>query len=266
MTINLTFGSLFAGIGGFDLGFERAGMTCKWQVEIDDYCNKVLAKHWPDVRRYKDVKKCGSNNLEPVDVIAGGFPCQDISTAYHGKRAGLAGERSGLWFEFQRIIDELVPTWVVIENNPPLLKSSDGRDFTTIVSGLVDFGYGVCWRILDAKDFGAGSTRRRLYVIAKLSDVRSSSEVLFESNEVGTILSQRKEKSNTFPMCVGWDGGLSYERLRQCVVTQTDPIGAGKSYGVSKRLDKYRYRTLGNAVVPAVAEWIGRRIVEVQNA
>ena len=82
----LTFGSLFAGIGGFDLGFERAGMKCEWQVEIDDYCNKVLEKHWPEVRRYRDVREVGEHNLESVDVICGGFPCQDISHA--GKKTG----------------------------------------------------------------------------------------------------------------------------------------------------------------------------------
>uniref|UniRef100_UPI0035617122 DNA cytosine methyltransferase n=1 Tax=Stieleria sp. TaxID=2795976 RepID=UPI0035617122 len=95
--MTLTFGSLFAGIGGIDLGFERAGMTCKWQVEIDDYARRVLAKHWPDVRRHDDVRTWPQPDTERVDVIAGGFPCQDIS--YAGKGAGLAGERSGLFFE-----------------------------------------------------------------------------------------------------------------------------------------------------------------------
>jgi hypothetical protein len=93
--MTLTFGSLFAGIGGFDLGFERAGMVCKWQVEIDDYCNKVLAKHWPDVERFRDVRECGKSNLKPVDVICGGFPCQDVSII--GKREGLKGQKSTLW-------------------------------------------------------------------------------------------------------------------------------------------------------------------------
>lgn len=88
--MTLTFGSLFAGIGGFDLGFERAGMVCKWQVEIDDYANRVLAKHWPDVHRERDIRECGVHNLERVDVICGGFPCQDIS--YAGRGAGLEGE------------------------------------------------------------------------------------------------------------------------------------------------------------------------------
>ena len=94
----LIFGSLFAGIGGIDLGLERAGMKCAWQVEIDPYAQKVLEKHWPEVKRYSDIRDCGADNLDVVDLICGGFPCQDIS--YAGKGAGIEGERSGLWKEF----------------------------------------------------------------------------------------------------------------------------------------------------------------------
>src|SRR5687767_562507 len=110
----MTFGSLFAGIGGFDLGFERAGMRCEWQVEIDPYCRRVLAKHWPDVRRWDDVRTFPPDGDWGVDVICGGFPCQDISAA--GKQAGIEGERSGLWGEYERIIRVLRPRIVVVEN------------------------------------------------------------------------------------------------------------------------------------------------------
>src|SRR3990167_5596480 len=122
----MKFGSLFTGVGGFDLGFERAEMTCAWQAEKDKHCLQVLANHWPNIKRYEDVKDVG-RNAEPIDLLCGGFPCQDLSVA--GKRAGLAGERSGLWFEFARIIGELRPRWVVIENVPGLLSSNSGRDF-----------------------------------------------------------------------------------------------------------------------------------------
>src|SRR5215469_1278032 len=124
----MRYGSLFAGIGGFDLALERAGMECAWQVEIDDACNRVLARHWPDVRRYRDVRvvhvagDCAcSGCLADVDVLVGGFPCQDVSVA--GRRAGLAGERSGLWFEFARIADAVLGPggWILIENVPGLL-------------------------------------------------------------------------------------------------------------------------------------------------
>ena len=173
----MKFGSLFSGIGGFDLGFERAGMECAWQCEIDPKASEVLAKHWPDVKRYTDVRKIGKYNLEPVDVICGGFPCQDLSIA--GKRAGFAGSRSGLWFEFARIIDELEPGWVVIENVPGLLSSNSGKDFAVLLRWLVERGYGVCWRILDSQYFGVPQ-RRRVFVVASFGSGRSA-EVLFES-------------------------------------------------------------------------------------
>lgn len=173
----LTFGSLFSGIGGFDLGFEQAGMQCAWQVEIDTAARSVLAKHWPGVPRYEDVRDVRRDNATAVDLICGGFPCQDVSVA--GKREGLAGERSGLWFEFHRIVDELRPKWVVVENVPGLLSSNRGADFAVIVRGLVECGYGVTWRILDAQYFGVAQRRRRVFIVGSLGDGRSA-EVLFE--------------------------------------------------------------------------------------
>jgi DNA (cytosine-5)-methyltransferase 1 len=174
----LTFGSLFAGIGGADLGFERAGMTCAWQVEIDAKCRTVLERHWPDVdRSIVDVRRA-NGNTRAVDLICGGFPCQDVSVA--GKREGLAGERSGLWFQFLRILTELTPRWVVVENVPGLLSSNGGRDFAVILRGLAQLGYGVCWRVLDAQYFGVAQRRRRVFVVGHLGDGRAA-EVLFES-------------------------------------------------------------------------------------
>ena len=120
----LTVGSLFSGIGGFDLGFERAGMTVQWQAEIDKHARRVLARWWPAAHCYDDVKEIGGS-APRVDVLCGGFPCQDLSVA--GRRAGLAGERSGLFHEFMRVVDEVAPRWVVIENVPGLLSSNDGR-------------------------------------------------------------------------------------------------------------------------------------------
>jgi DNA (cytosine-5)-methyltransferase 1 len=122
-----TFGSLFAGIGGVDLGFERAGLECKWQVEIDDYATKVLEKHWPDVSRWRDVKTFPPEDNQDwnVDVIAGGFPCQDISVA--GKGAGLNGERSGLFFEIIRLARQLRPRAIVLENGNRTRRVGRGR-------------------------------------------------------------------------------------------------------------------------------------------
>ena len=175
----MKFGSLFSGIGGFDLGFERAGMECVWQVEIDRDCQRVLRNHYAEAERYKDVSTVGK--LPTVDVICGGFPCQDLSVA--GKRAGLAGERSGLWFQFLRIIESNLPRWIVVENVPGLLSSDEGRDFAAILRGLVECGYCLAWRIFDAQYDGVAQRRRRVFIVGSLGD-GSCAEILFESESV----------------------------------------------------------------------------------
>ena len=186
----ITSGSLFTGIGGFDKGFEQAGMTCAWQVETDDKCNGVLAHHWPNVRRYSDVRTVGKHNLEPVDVISGGFPCQDVSVA--GKRKGLAGERSGLWFEFHRVLEELRPQWVVIENVPGLLSSNGGEDFAIILQGLAEIGYLSAWRVLDAQYYRVAQRRRRVFIVGSLGDGRAA-QVLFEPESLSWDTAPRRQ-------------------------------------------------------------------------
>ena len=176
----MKFGSLFTGIGGFDLALERAGMECAWQCEIDKDARKVLQRHFEGVKIYDDVRTI-TTDAEPVDLICGGFPCQDVSIA--GKRAGLAGERSGLWHEFHRILSVIKPRWAVIENVPGLLSSNRGRDFAVILSGLADIGYCTAWRVLDSRYTGVAQRRRRVFLVASLGD-GSCAEVLFESEGV----------------------------------------------------------------------------------
>jgi DNA (cytosine-5)-methyltransferase 1 len=159
--IQTTFGSLFSGAGGFELGLESAGLSCRWQVEIDPTARDVLAKHWPDVLKREDVRECGKRNLGRVDVVCGGFPCQDLSVA--GKREGLGGDRSGLWWNMLRIVNELRPDYVVWENVPGLLSSDGGRDFERVIRSLGECGYFGCTRILDARHFGVPQRRRRVF-------------------------------------------------------------------------------------------------------
>jgi len=154
--------SLFSGVGGFDIGFERAGIETVLQAEQDPWCLEVLARHWPQTERVTDVRDVQGG--VGVDLIYGGFPCQDVSVA--GKRAGLGGERSGLWFEFERILSELRPRWAVIENVPGLLSSNKGRDFAVILDGLEELGYSVGWAVLDAQNFGVPQRRRRVFIVA----------------------------------------------------------------------------------------------------
>lgn len=186
-----TFGSLFAGIGGIDLGFERAGLECKWQVEIDDYATKVLEKHWPDVSRWRDVKTFppDADNNWSVDVIAGGFPCQDISTA--GKGAGINGERSGLFFEIIRLAGQLRPRAIVLENVSALLV----RGMGTVLAELAKVGYDAEWHCIPAAAVGAPHRRDRVFVIACKKNVAdSSSERQSRQRLHGGRFSQRRIK------------------------------------------------------------------------
>jgi site-specific DNA-cytosine methylase len=161
----MRFASLFAGIGGIDLGLERAGMTCAAQVEIDPFASAVLQKHWPHVPRFSDVRNFGRESInESLDVVCGGFPCQDISVA--GKGAGLAGGRSGLWFEMLRIIREFRPRWIVAENVPAL--RSRGGD--VVIAGLEESGYAVWPSVVGAWAVGAPHKRDRAWIVAKLVD------------------------------------------------------------------------------------------------
>ncbi len=173
----LRVGSLFSGIGGFDLAVQRAGATLVWFCEKDAAARSVLARHWPEVPCYDDVSAMRGAKMPPVDLLCGGFPCQDLSVA--GRRAGLAGDRSGLWFEFLRVAQECAPAWVLIENVPGLLSSRRGADFGVLLAGLVERGYRVAWRVLDAQHFGLAQRRKRVFVVGHRGDGRAAA-VLFE--------------------------------------------------------------------------------------
>ena len=251
----ITFGSLFAGIGGFDLGFERAGMVCKWQVEIDDYATRVLAKHWPEVHRERDIRECGKHNLQPVDVICGGFPCQDIS--YAGLGAGLDGERSGLFFEAIRLVRQLRPRIVVLENVAALLT----RGLERVLGTLAAIGYDAEWHCIPAAAVGAPHMRDRVFVLGINSNgINDSARRICErfkpTSKSGRIQRQMVSEGRTETAYRKWlesarcDWWNKQNESRICRVAN----------GVPARLD--RLRGLGNAVVPQVAEWIGRQIVE----
>ena len=159
-------GSMFAGIGGFDLGFERAGFEVAWCIEWDKHAQAVLRKRFPNAKVYGDIREVDPDALERVDVICGGFPCQDLSVA--GKRAGLAGERSGLFHDAMRLVRRLNPSLLVLENVPGLLSSNHGLDFATV---LREVGEGwdceeVAWRVLDSQFFGVAQRRRRVFIVA----------------------------------------------------------------------------------------------------
>jgi DNA (cytosine-5)-methyltransferase 1 len=170
--MTLTFGSLFAGVGGFDMGFEQAGWDCKFQVEWDKNCQQILNKHWPDVPKWLDVSDVNGAEIPPVDCIIFGSPCQDLSVA--GKRAGLEGERSGLFHEAVRIIKEMrdatngtFPRWTVWENVAGALSSNNGRDFGTVINEMAKAGAHLQeYALLDAQHFGIPQRRRRVFLVS----------------------------------------------------------------------------------------------------
>jgi len=178
--------SLFAGVGGFDLAMERNGVKVVATVEIDKKCNEVLAKHFPSAKQFTDVKEVTGKELinagfNPArGIITGGFPCQDLSVA--GKRAGLAGERSGLFWEIRRLVEETKTEWFILENVPGLLSSNGGKDFGIVLREMADLGYSIGWRVLDAQYFGVPQRRRRVFIVgSRTAGPERTLKVLLES-------------------------------------------------------------------------------------
>jgi DNA (cytosine-5)-methyltransferase 1 len=266
----MTFGSLFAGIGGFDLGFERAGMQCRWQVEIDEYANRVLAKHWPRVARWKDIKTFPPAYGDwSVDVICGGFPCQDIS--YAGKGAGLQGERSGLFYEAIRVIREVGPRIVVLENVAALLT----RGMDHVLGTLASIGFDAEWHCIPAAAVGAPHIRDRVFVFG----TRKATSNLFtntkgerrrERRQGGTACFSEREKNSAILADTHSERLERPELQRERIIIMqrtshscwwsAEPAVGRVANGISNRV--HRMRALGNAVVPQVAEYIGRQIME----
>ena len=247
----MTVGSLFAGIGGFDLGLERAGMTVQWQVEIDPFCRRVLAKHWPDVRRYEDVREVHAARVCPtggicdrclpdVDVLCGGFPCQDIS--YAGFGAGMDGARSGLWSEYARLISELRPRLVIVENVAALLN----RGLERVLADLAGLGFDAEWSLLSSCAMGATHMRQRLFIVAY-------------TNSIDGWPRLRDSLTRAFRPLQAVHGAES-SRFGALARLANPSALYGGADGVPHRME--RNRGIGNAVAPDVAEWIGRRILE----
>lgn len=270
------------------MGLERAGLRCVWQVEINDFCRRVLAKHWPGVRRHDDVRTFPPTDPSEwrCDVVAGGFPCQDISHA--GDRAGIDGERSGLWSEFARLVRLLRPRYVLVENVAALLDRGIGR----VVGDLADCGYDAEWDCVPAALVGAPHIRSRLFVVAYPDGgpVRRGGRHSADGRPVPPQGPVRVFRGGVggevvFPHPDGESGPQAGPAAR--------PVGGGRharhdagrvhwngrplplrdvpasfvvrvADGVPERVD--RLRGCGNAVVPQVAEWLGRRLIAAASA
>lgn len=231
----LRVGSLFSGIGGLELGLERAGMRTVFQVEIDDYARRVLAKHWPHVPRFSDVRDVGVHNLPECDVLCGGFPCQNLSTANTaGTRNGLSGEKSGLWTEYLRLVRGLGPAAVVVEN-----VAKSWRNWVPVVRrDLWAFGYASVPILLRSDEFGAPHPRARVFVVAY-------------ANGYGESVCALNAEASRVQAASGFDGHW-----------RTPPPGGFRvDDGLSGGVGTHQLRGYGNAVMPQMAEIIGRAIV-----
>jgi DNA (cytosine-5)-methyltransferase 1 len=286
-------GSLFSGIGGLELGLELAGLgSVIWQCEVDPFCRSVLAKHWPNAERFEDIR--GVNYPPDVEVLCGGFPCQDISSAGTGK--GLVGERSGLWFEFARIVEEITPKWIVIEN----VASGAKRWVDQVCAHLEQLGYEALPVPLSAQAVGAPHLRNRIFIMAyaisnsiwfesewlsarrsnsisgeretKLVDngeervVAYASSERFQSGRVETSCWKRSASGGEFDgCCSAWaDCARGSTWISHSYGWASEPPVCGMDDGVSTKLDRARIKALGNSVVPQCAEVIGCMIRKIE--
>ena len=231
---NPTIGSLFAGIGGFDLGFENAGFVTKWQVEIEPVCRAVLADRFPHAQQFVDVRECGAANLEKVDVITAGFPCQDISIC--GKGAGITGERSGLWKQAARIIGEVRPRYVLLENSPMLTR----RGLGVVLGDLADIGFDAEWGVFQGSDVSCPAQGgKRIFILATPNNRRAA---------------MRRDRELPANAQIGgsWGdhrGGAQEPCGRKWWEQQPRPFGVAD--GVAHRVD--RIKATGNGWVPVLA-------------
>jgi DNA (cytosine-5)-methyltransferase 1 len=236
---------LFSGIGGFSLGLERTGgfKTVAF-CEIEPFCQRVLAKHWPEVPIYDDIRELTGARLAAdgiaVDVICGGFPCQDVSLA--GQRSGLEGARSGLWFEFARLIGELRPRFVIVENTPGLLSLGMGD----VLGELAACGYDAEWECLSAGAVGAPHERERVWLVAYPDAARQanpegwqgSSEPQWRKVFAANLFGRRAHR---------WPHQPEMGRVVHGISADVDAVGA-----------------LGNSVTPIIPELIGKAILEAE--
>jgi DNA (cytosine-5)-methyltransferase 1 len=276
----MNFGSLFSGIGGLDLGLELAGMKCKWQVEIDSFCNKVLNKHWPKVPKYGNIKEIKKGSLEAVDIIAGGFPCQPFSTASAGLRKGEDDSRY-LWPEMLRIVDEVKPSWVLGENVFGIVKMVLDK----ARADLAILGYVSLVFVIPACAVNAPHRRERVWIVAY-----NPCNVAYSCSDGPSKIPQKKgsgrEGSGGNGLRLGVEGCGSKIRRRQTRADLLESRMGGAFNGFSERVhkglvwadgweegteriarnDTYerqdRIRALGNAVVPVLGYEIGRLILE----
>lgn len=287
--------SFFAGIGGFDLAFQEAGFSTNFYCENNEFCRSVLNHHWPKVKDAGDISKLDSTEIPFAEVWTAGFPCQDLSMARtpHGKRSGLKGLRSGLFYNFLEHVSVHKPNVVLLENVAGLLSSHKGADFRALISSLTDLGYAVAWRVLNARYFGAPQSRPRVFICAWYGSPEQAAASLFEEEIAGKQKNERQgfmvastcalsgASVSQVSFCIsatsgrhtGLDWARSYvtypnkvrrltplecERLQGFPDNWTVPINV--SIVPTRGLETNRYHAVGNAVCVPVVRWVASRI------
>ena len=244
----IKIGSLFSGIGGFELGLERGIPNSQtiWQVEQNKYCQSILRKHWKKAIIHSDIFTVGSHNLQTVDIICGGFPCQDISVI--GNKKGIQhGEKSSLWFEMHRVIKELRPKIAIIEN----VAGIRGNEIEIIVNGLSKIGYDVEWVIISAEQFGALHQRKRFFAVAYTPSGKSGRMEL-------SCMDEKKTKAWKDPYACEYQAQTGFRGGGYWATPTLEPPFLHMADGVPDRVA--RLKALGNAIVPQCSEWVGRQI------
>lgn len=229
----MTHGSLFSGIGGFELGAEMAGIETLWNCEIEKYQGEILKRRFPNAERHEDITK--TTGLRYVDIISGGFPCQDISVA--GKRKGIKGERSGLWSEMYRIVREIRPKYVIVENSPALIISG----FEQLLCDLSKIGYNAEWQCISNYAFGYPHKRERLYLIAYSDKIGLQSDV-YKYGKFDSIFKKWTSDTNIGYTCA--------KRILEIPAHSTVRNDDGFPDW------SHRVGAIGNAVNPCVAKYL----------
>lgn len=291
---NVKVNSFFAGIGGFDLGFERAGIAPAFHCEINKFCHSVLRSHWPKVPLAPNILEVTAAEIPDADVWCGGFPCQDVSVArgWLG-RDGLKGKNTGLFYPFAELVKEKMPQVVLMENVSGLLSSHDGGDFAVILQTFQALGYGVAWRIFNTRYFGAPQSRPRVYICAWKGSAVNAVNVLYEEGETHlpenprlgflrhTVSPETGAHVPEVAFCLaatsgrhtGTDWSRSYisydDEVRRLTPAECEKLqGFPSNWTVPKEnvhlsedaIDTLRYHAIGNAVSVPVVEWVAKRI------
>jgi DNA (cytosine-5)-methyltransferase 1 len=262
--MTLRHASFFSGAGGLDIGFERAGIRTVSHSEIDPYASAVLKRHWPDTPNLGDITAINWEDIPNAEIWSGGFPCQDLSNA--GKRAGFGGQRSSLAFTFLDLVERARPRWVVLENVAGLFTSNNGADFRRLIGEIAELGYGVAWRVLDARHFGVAQRRRRVFIVCNRDDAfngvgaKRAAEVLVEcQGGCGHIAAGESSGENSPGIVADGVGtiGTIIAGIDRGTGTTQDELFVG--YGDRKPAVNSSADTRGNGTVDGVARRVDNR-------